>query len=73
MASREQSARLNVARGLFFLIGTESKHHPSEVAAAVSRSRPLCITLATRYRGYLQVRDKTVTTLYRDITAKLHG
>lgn len=69
--SKKKSHATNIAKNLYYFIGTELGFHPSVVANTIGRTRPVCIIMAQRCQGYLDVKDKEITPLYELIKLNL--
>lgn len=67
LCGRERRLDICNARGVYYLIGRELGIHPTDIVRPLHRSRMVCITVASKYKGYLEVGDKEVRNLYQKV------
>lgn len=64
LIARPKGSKVNILRGIAYLLSREYLIHPSIFAEYMHRSRCNVINVARTYQGYLKVRDKLVTSIF---------
>lgn len=65
--AKRRTVDVSIARGVYYMIAREYGIHPFVIVAYVDRSRSCCITIAQRYRWYLEYKDKTITLIVKKV------
>lgn len=68
---RRKELRLNILRGLYYVITRELKVHPKIAAQISKRTRSTAINAQKKYLGYLKSKDKLTTALYNELKQEL--
>ena len=67
LISRKKSLKLNLLRGVVYLISREMDVHPTVTAHVLNRTRTNIINVARKYRDYLECNDRMVLDYYTNI------